>query len=228
MFATLLKIAYQLRQHCVGEWPLDRWAVTLALIAAAINPLRWLLLDRPQTPLDWAILLLFVGVAIGVSYLRYWAMRSGYVVFEFQNEQRSPAPQRLDPIDKVAVYPTGRFEVEGKSAVFADLLAYWRSFASREHTIMAIVHPSRFLLLGKTAARDLGMWYVFFTPVMIAAITPGMIAFGRTRRSGLRVTYRFTPPASGRKPPQPISQVLYIGFEDETARQAVWADMLAD
>jgi len=215
MLATLLKLAYQLRHHCLGEWPLDRWAVTLALIVAAIIPLRWLVLDRPQTPLAWAILVLLIGAAIGVSTLRHWAARSGYVAFELQS-------------DKIAVYPTGQFEVEGKSAVFADLLAYWRSFASREHTIMAIVRPSRFLLLGKTAARDIGMWYVFFTPGMITAITLGTIAFGRTRRSGLRVTYRFTPPASGRKPPQPISQVLYIGFSDEIARQAVWADMLAD
>jgi hypothetical protein len=136
-----------------------------------------------------------------------------------------PAARRLDPADKIAIYPTGQFEVEGKSAVFADLLAYWRSFASREHTIMAIVRPSRFLLLGKTAAHDIGMWYVFFTPGMITAITPGTIAFGPTRRLALRVTYW---PASGRKPPQPISRVLYIGFPDEIARQAVWADMLAD
>ena len=228
MLATLLKIAYQLRHHCLGEWPLDRWAVTLALIAAAIIPLRWLLLDRPQTLLAWASLVLLVGAAIGVSILRHWAARRGYVAFELQSDLPLPAPRRLDPADKVAVYPTGRFEVEGKSAVFADLLAYWRSFASREHTIMAIVRPSRFLLLGKTAARDIGMWYVFFTPGMITAITLGTIAFGRTRRSGLHVTYRFTPPASGRKPPQPISQVLYIGFSDEIARQAVWADMLAD
>ena len=228
MFATLLKIAYQLRHHCLGEWPLDRWAVTLALIAAAIIPLRWLLLDRPQTPLAWASLVMLVGAAIGVSILRHWAARRGYVAFELQSDQQPPAARRLDPADKIPVYPTGQFEVEGKSAVFADLLAYWRSFASREHTIMAIVRPSRFLLLGKTAARDIGMWYVFFTPGMITAITPGTIAFGRMRRSGLRVTYRFTPPPSGRKPPQPISQALYIGFADEIARQAVWADMLAD
>jgi predicted membrane channel-forming protein YqfA (hemolysin III family) len=67
MLATLLKIAYQLRHHCLGEWPLDRWAVSLVLIAAAIIPLRWLLLDRPQTPLAWVILVLLVGAAIGVS-----------------------------------------------------------------------------------------------------------------------------------------------------------------
>jgi len=227
MLATLLKIAYQLRHHCLGEWPLDRWVVTLALIAAASIPLRWLVLDRPQTPLAWGILLLLIGAAIGVSTLRHWAMRSGYVAFELQDDL-PPAAQPLDPTDKIPVYPTGQFEVEGKSAVFADLLAYWRSFTSREHTVMAIVRPSRFLLLGKTAARDIGMWYVFFTPGMITAITPGTIAFGRMRRSGLRVTYRFTPPPSGRKPPQPISQALYIGFADEIARQAVWADMLAD
>jgi hypothetical protein len=228
MLAKLLKLAYQLRHHGLGEWPLDRWAVTFALIAAAVIPLRWLVLDRPQTPLAWAILLLLLAVAIGVSFLGHWALRNEYVAFDVQNDQPLPAPRRIDPGDKIAIYPTGHFEVEGKSAVFADLLAYWRSYASREHTIMAIVHPSRFLLLGKTAARDLGMWYVFFMPEMITAIAPGTIAFGSTRRLALRVIYRYTPPASGRKPSQTIAQVLYIGFDDEVARQAVWADMLAD
>jgi hypothetical protein len=42
------------------------------------------------------------------------------------------------------------------------------------------------------------------------------------------VTYRFTPPAAGRKSPQPVERTLHLGFEDESARQAVWADLLAD
>lgn len=227
MFAALLKLAYQLRHHCLGEWALDRWMMSLALIGAAIIPLRWLVLDRPQAPLDWLILALLIGVALGVAYLRTWARRRLYVVFE-PGIEPPPTPQRLDPADKIPVYPTGQFEVEGKLAVFADLLAYWRTFATREHAIMAIVQRSRFLLLGRTASAELGMWYVFFTPDMITAITPGTIAFGRTHRPALCVTYRFTPPASGRKPPQPISQVLHIGFPDEIARQTVWADLLAD
>ena len=228
MQATLLKIAYQLRHHCLGEWSLDRWAVSLALIAAAIISLRWFLFSTPTVWRDWAILLLLLAVVIGVSTLEAWGRRRMYVAFEPQVEL-PPALRRLDPADKVAVYPTGQFEVEGKSAVFADLLAYWRTFASREHTVMAIVHRSRFLLLGQTPGRKLGMWYVFFTPEMIEAITPGTIAFGGAQRLGLRVAYRHTPSQAGpRKASKPVTQILYIGFADEAARQAVWADMLAN
>jgi hypothetical protein len=202
--------------------------VTLALIAAAIIPLRWVLLSMPTALRDWAILLLLLAIVIGVSYLGGSAQRRLYVVFEPQAVQ-PPPPRRLDPADKVAVYPTGQFEVEGKSAVFADLLAYWRTFASREHTVMAIARPSRFLLVGHAPARELGMWYVFFTSEMIEAIIPGTVAFGGAGRLGLRVAYRHTPsPAGARKPSKPITQILYMGFEDETARQVVWADMLAD
>jgi hypothetical protein len=228
MHALLLKMAYQLRHHCLGDWALDRWVLTLALIVAAIIPLRWLVFDRPQMLQDWILLLLLIGAAVGVSCLRYWAQRRLYVAFEPQVKP-PPAPRRLDPTDKVAVRPTGQFEVEGKSAIFADLLAYWRTFASREHTIMAIVHRSRFLLLGHTAAHELGMWYVFFTPETIEGITPGALAFGRSQRLGLRVAYRCKPLlADARKPPGPVTRILYIGFDDEAGRQAVWADLLAD
>ena len=51
MLATLVKLAYQLRHHCLGEWPLDRWTATLALIAAAIDPAAPACAHRPQTPL---------------------------------------------------------------------------------------------------------------------------------------------------------------------------------
>jgi hypothetical protein len=94
--------------------------------------------------------------------------------------------------------------------------------------VLAIVHRSRFLLLGSVGERYLGMWYVFFTPAMIEAITPGPVAFGAAPRPGLRVAYRFTSPAAGRKPAAPVARLVYLVFADETARAQVWADLLAD
>jgi hypothetical protein len=150
-----------------------------------------------------------------------------YVIFEPQSGQTSPVPRRLDPADKVLMHSTGQFEVADKSQFFADLLAYWRTFASCEHAVMALVHRSRYLLLGQVAERDLGMWYVFFQPQMIEEIVPGMLTFGRVQRQALRVSYRYSPPTgSKRKPPQPVTRVVYLGFEDEEARQRVWADMV--
>jgi hypothetical protein len=73
------------------------------------------------------------------------------------------------------------------------------------------------------------MWYVFFKPDSLEAIAPGAVIFGATRRCGLRLAYREAPPSSGRgKPARPISRIVYLGFEDESAREQVWADLLAD
>ncbi len=229
MTCTLLKIAYQLRHHGLGDWSLDRWGTTAAVTAAVLILLQWALRDMPPVPaLHWATLLLIILVAFGLAYLQPWAGRQMYIIFSPDTAQTAPAPQPLDPADKVLVHASALFEVEGKSRFFAGLLAYWRTFASREHAVMAIVHRSRFLLLGSVAERNLGMWYLFFTPDMLESVTPGTVTFGAEHRRALRIAYRRTPPAHGRKPAPPITQVMYLGFADEDARVQVWADLLAD
>jgi hypothetical protein len=54
------------------------------------------------------------------------------------------------------------------------------------------------------------------------------VAFGGDRRPGLRVVYRRVPPSEGKKPKKPVREVLHLAFEDEAARDRVWADLLAD
>lgn len=183
----------------------------------------------PVSPLHWAVLALIMLFAAGLAFLMRWAGRRMYVHFEPQLHLAHPAPACLDPTDKVLVHATGEFAVEGKVHLFADLLAYWRTFATREHAVMAIVHRSRFLLLGQAPSQDLGMWYIFFTPETVESLAPGVIRFGRSRRPALRVAYRHAPASpSGRKPPKPLTRVVYLAFEDGSARQAVWADMRSD
>jgi hypothetical protein len=229
MTPLLLKLAYQLRHHTLGEWSLDRWGITVGSLAAAGILLRWFLRELPPAPAwHWAILLLIIVSALGLAYLRHWAGRQMYVVFAAAPSSVAPASRPLAPTDKVSVRATAVFEVEGKERLFADLLAYWRTFGSREHAVLAIVQRARFLLLGSVAERILGMWYVFFTPAMIETITPGTVAFGAASRPALRVAYRFTPPAAGRKPAALVTRLLYLSFADEAGRAQVWADLLAD
>ncbi len=229
MIGNLLHTAYRLRHHRLGEWPLDRCGMTAALVAAAAILLRWVAAGMPAVPaLHWGFPALLLAAAAGLLYGGHWARRRMYVIFEPQSDQ-APAPRQLDPADKVLVHSTGQFEVADRSQFFADLLAYWRTFGSREHAVMAIVPRSRYLLFGHVSEREIGMWYIFFQPQTIEEIVPGMLAFGRTRRQALRVSYRYTPPAgSKRKPPQPIMRVVYLGFEDDAARQQVWADVNAE
>ena len=135
----------------------------------------------------------------------------------------------MAPADKVSVRATGRFQVEGKTQFHADLLAYWRTFASREHAMMAIAHQERFLLLGATPAENVGMWYIFVRAETVEEVTPGQLAFGSRHGPALRVAYRFTPPAGDRRrQPRSSRETVYLAFEDEPVRQRVWADLLAD
>lgn len=229
MTRMLLKLAYQLQHHSLGEWALDRWGVALALLTAGVIVLQWFGRGRPPLPAwHWAVLALILLFALGLLYLRRWAGRQMYVQFSADPTAMPPAARPLAAEDKVPVRATGTFEVEGKTHFFADLLAYWRTFNSREHAVMAIVHRSRFLLLGAVPERLPGMWYIFFKPEMIEQITAGAVAFGSVRRPALRIAYRGPATGRPRRQSQSLSRVIYLGFASEAERDQVWADLLAD
>jgi hypothetical protein len=92
------------------------------------------------------------------------------------------------------------------------------------------VHNTRWLLLGHRPEEEIGMWYIFFRPEEIEAVTAGRLSFGSTVRPALRLRYLSTPttPRKRRKPAQPISELVYLVFDDEATRAIVWADVRAD
>jgi hypothetical protein len=233
MGARILEIAYRLRHHRMAGWALDRWGVTLAWGGGAVILLLWLLRGRPPQPAwHWVVLVLLALAGLVLMVLRTEAKRRSYVIFAPQPGAAVPPGAALRPSDKEAVRATGMFDVEGRSAFFADLTAYWRTFASREHTVMAIAHPSRFLGVGSRPAEDLGMWYAFFRPETVDAVTPGRLAFGERVSPGLRIAYCRTAPlpddGKRRARSKPVRTVLYLACEDEDARTRIWADLLAD
>lgn len=225
--AQILKFSYQLRHHRFGGWPLDRWAVTAAWSAAVVVLLQWLLRDRPASPLwHWLVLALLALGGAGLLALRIWAARRNYTVFTPEDGKAGPAPCALLSDDKVALWATGRFEVEGKAGSFAYLQAFWRTFVTCEHAIMAIQHPSRYLLLGRTPVEQIGMWYIFIPAQAVEQVTPGRGAFGASCGPALRVTYRREADQSARRPAKSVHETIYLLFEDEPARERVWADLL--
>lgn len=228
MTARLLKLAYQLRIHRLGDTQLDALMRNLALLAATIILIQWLLRRRPALPAwHWAVLGLILLAAFGIIALGRWAARAGYVRFTAQPERAAPQPLAMSPDDKEAIRATGRLEVQEKRGLLADLPGYWRTFGSREHAVMAKQDRSRFLVAGLPADR-LGMWYAFFRPEDIDEIRAGVVAFGGDTRPGLRIAYRSLPPSDGKKPKKPVREALHLAFEDEAARDRVWADLLAD
>ncbi len=229
--AHLLKFAYQLRVHRLGRWPLDRWAITLAWGLAAALWAGWLLRGRPPLAAwHWAVLALLVLAGAGLLVLRVAGPRCGYLVFVPESRAERPVPQALAPADKVPLWATGQFGVEGRSSFLAGLQAYWRTFASREHAVMAIRHRSRFLLAGKAPEEQIGMWYIFIPADHVERIIPGRIVFGTARGPGLRVDY-CSPAAAGPFAkllwPRRPRETVYLWFADEAARALVWADLLA-
>jgi hypothetical protein len=230
--AKVLELGYRLHHHRLGGWGLDRWGVTLAWGVGALILLLWLM--RGMSPVGaghWVVLMLLVAAGLALLILRAWANSRSYVVFVPQGGVAAPPEAVLLPSERVLVRATGRFEVEGRPGFFADLMAYWRTFASREHAVMAIAHESRFLGVGHRPAEDVGMWYAFFRPETIDGITPGDVAFGSRTGPALRIAYRYTPASDGgkrRARSKPARTVLYLVCEDEDARRRIWADLLAD
>ena len=228
MAARLLRLAYELRHHRFSGWALDRWGATLALGGALFLLVQWLLRARPAVaPWHWPVLVLLALVGGGLVLLRTWGRRRSYVVFRAQPDLPLPAPRRLTPADKVPLHATGHFEVEARPGFFAGLLAYWRTFASGEHAVMAIQHPSRFLWLGSVPAEEIGMWYIFFRDDAVLELTPGRVTFGAVNGPALRLVYHRIPQDRDKKrAPKPIREIVYLMFEDEAMRERVWADVL--
>jgi hypothetical protein len=229
MTSRIFELAYQLRLHRVGGWALDRWAVTLAWGASALIVTQWAWRGQPVLPAwHWLILALLLLSGAAVMALRGWAARRSYVVFLPEPNLAPPALLPLLPDDKVPLRATGRFDVQDRERLFADLPAYWRTYASREHAVLAIRHLTHFLL-AHSRAEDAGMWYAFIPPAAITEVTPGALRYGRRISPGLRVVYRRQRPApEGKRPPKAVVATIYLAFEDEASRVSVWADLAAD
>jgi hypothetical protein len=207
------RLSYKLRSHHWSEWPLDYWLSLLIVLLAGAASLDWI----PGAPwLVYVLAVLFV-VFWGVTLL---ARRNQYVIFTPSPTSLLPDVGVLDPTDKIELRATGRFEVEGKGQTFTEIVAYFRSFATREHAVMAIVPPSRFLLVGSRPDGHAGMWYIFFQPRHIMRLQRGMLAFGRETRPAICVLCEGQEEGS--------EEVVYLSFNEEESLRRVLANLLYD
>lgn len=210
----LFRWVYQLHRHQWNGWPLARWLLAVWIAIGGLG----LLLGGPG---GWLIALAASALLIGHLAVSIWAGRNAYVEFVTDGSLASFLPgdqAKLHPQDKIEVRATGRFEVEGRSQFFAELQAYFRTFATREHAIMALVPRSRFLRVGQWPEHELGMWYIFFLPQQVISLEPGFLSFYGASRPALRVTYRA----------QKGLERVYLSFASEEDRRRVWVDIAHD
>jgi hypothetical protein len=235
LLALLFRANYQLRHHEWAGVPIERWAVLWLLIAAGLFAVG-VLPGRLAGVVSCGVLLMAVIVSASL------AARRQFVVFEQEPPSvvlHTPGAT-LDPMDKLLLRATGLFEVEGKEERFTDLRAYFRSFQTREHAVMAIVPPSKILMVGGWPDSQVGMWYIFFKGQEIQRIQPGQLSFGWQSRPALRIDVKqvVPPPTSpldvwggyrsGNQKPKLRLQAIYLSFDTPADRQVVLDDLLAD
>jgi hypothetical protein len=206
----ILQFAYRLRRHIVSGWYLSRWLTLLGLVVVVATVFR-------SWPNPWPIA---VAVGLFVAYVAIlaWASRLGFVRFKpglapsdpFHETVPGPAPRVLE---RLPVRASGRFSVEGEVEYYVDLDADFQTAGTKEHMILARVHPSRFLLVGRWPKFELGWWYIFFLPEMIQSVALGYLHFGPQSRLALKVVYM---------PDEKTRETAYLTAEDPAVLRRIW------
>lgn len=210
-----LQTAYRLRRHLWAGWPLSSLAALLLVGCGLVVVIYW-------WPRFWlaapfvALLIAFVGT------LR-WATRREYVHFELLPDAAALLQnQDLPPLrteELVPVRASGLFSVEGKVQYYMDVEANFETMETREHIVLGRVRPSRFLLLGRWPAWELGWWYIFVQPAMIREMSLGHLHFGRQTYLALRLVYYAS---------DDTLQTIYLAPKDRAVLRRVWDDLMLD
>ncbi len=209
---------YRLNRHYMGDVSLSRWIQIILLIPAALA-----VIGRPQG--YWLVtggmLVLFAAFTILSTRWR----RQHYIHFTAATmPEISPHP--LQPADKLPIFASGLFSVEGKYADFTWLQGYFRTFATREHALICLVQPSRFALLGSWPEKEVGMWYIFFKDDEMGEVRWGELQFGSQRLPGIAVDHSIFVPKRGRfDRDKTLQRTVYIACPDAADLQRIVADL---
>ncbi len=212
------KFLYDLENHYLIEVKMRTWLNWALAIVALLT-----LLSPFPGRVMFAILFLLVIVALSLG--NHHARRRYYVHFVPEQHPEPPEdpPEPLWPEDKLLHHASGHFEVEGQEGDWSHLIAYYRTFESREHAIMARLTPSSFLKFGEVRPDVLGMWYIFIKPENLLDVIPGRLFFGKEEEPGLKLRYRRFD-----KKGNPEETIAFLHFASEKDRIRVQDDLLLD
>ncbi|NOZ51111.1 MAG: hypothetical protein GXP37_13865 [Chloroflexi bacterium] len=211
-----LRWLHHLDRHEWLDTSLFAWLVFALLLLAPLPIVGYL-------PGGAGLSVVLVGLAMGFGVSRWWGRRHLYVHFVPTASLIPNRPQPpLRPGDKLLLHVVGYLGVEGKEADFTGLIAYYRTFETREHAVMARQTPSRFWW-GRTPGRLLGMWYYFVQPHELRRVVEGQVYFGAQPQPALRLHVTRTN-AKGK----PVSEIAYFIFANEDDRARVAVDLRLD
>ena len=218
LIGRYLRLLHNLSSHVWWDVTLNAWLIVLLLFIAL--PAFFGVIPGGVT-----IAGVMLGLILVLLFSQWWAKRRYYVAFRplaFADEAVSSLPL-LSPKDKVLLRATGFFVVEGDNKRLTDLVAYYRTFETREHAIMARKTPGRFLGLGRSMPDIRGMWYIFISPESLQKVTVGNLYFGPTPQPALRLDYkRFNNKGAAK------NAVAFLSFETEHSLRLVFNDLLWD
>ncbi len=209
---------YRLNRHYFADVSLSRWIQVILIIPVGI-----LISARMNGYLLPTALLLLLFVIFTAASLKW--RRQNYIQFQAQSTPQV-TPRPLRPADKLPIFATGFFSVEGKHAEFTWLQGYYRTFATREHALICLVQPSRFALVGKWPEKEVGMWYVFFKDEDVEDIQCGEIRYAGESFPGIAVRHGVFIPKRGRfDRDRTIQRTVYIACQEEADLQRIVADL---
>lgn len=211
---------YHLDRLWLAGTPVARWFIGLLLFigvlaVAGLFPGRWFIAG------------LCLVLLVSFSWIRRHWHGQEYVQFrEGTRPQVKPLP--LAPSDSIPINASGYFTVEGKSERFTWLQGYFRTFATREHAVICLMQPQRFLL-AEWPEKDIGMWYIFFYPQDIRGIRYGSVTFGRVTQPGLAIEHEIHIPKSGRfSRERTVQETIFLASPTEEDTRRILADLLYD
>ena len=200
--------------------PAVRWIDGLLLVIGAMGGLGFVPGRFFTTGL---CLVLFVSFI----WLRSHCRSRDYVQFR-ELATPSVTPQPLAPRDSVPIHASGYFTVEEKSERFTWLQGYFRTFATREHAVICLVQPKRFLL-AEWPEKDVGMWYVFFFPKSVRSVRCGMVSYGRITQTCLAIEHEILIPKRGRfSRERTVLETVLLASPTEEDTRRILADLLHD
>ena len=208
---------YKCYRHEWAGTRLTRWMMLASLAGA----LLWATVLTPR----WLGLVLasFFIVALSIIIVRH--RRHDFVRFE--EEPMPPVtPAKLLAGDKIPIYATGNFTVEGQYQRFTYLPGFVRTFATGEHAVLCLVRERRFAGVGRWPILEIGMWYAFFLPNDIHGIRYGTLKFAGAPMSAIAIDYRLSIPASSARRDKELNETIYLVCADETDTTRMLADVL--